>query len=100
MSRDVEVQEVVASGDPKKLREKLIGLLEPFEDGMGMPVTIYVAQVVQGELQRIAVEKLEESSNRLEKLTKVLIVLTVVLMILAIPPAVEVLGRVFGAGGH
>lgn len=98
MTKRVSVQEVIASRDPEKVREKLLGLLEPLEDGMGSPITVYCAQLCQAELERQAVEKLEHSSNRLENLTKVLIVLTVVLMLLALPPAIEIGIRLFG--GH
>jgi|GEM_PF-1708543 len=50
---------------------------------------------VKTEVLRRAVLKIHESSKRLEKLTVVLIVLTLVLSILAIPPAVEVIARLF-----
>lgn len=96
MTKGVDVQDVIASGDPEKLKAKLHGLLEHIEDGMDMPITIYCAQLVQAELQRQAVAQLEQSSNRLERLTKVLIWLTVVLMVLAAPPAIEIAGRLLG----
>jgi CHASE3 domain sensor protein len=89
MTKGVSVQEVIASGDAGKIQQKLIGLLQDVEDGMGMPITIYCAQLCQAELQRQAVKSLEKSSNRLERLTWSLIVLTIILVFVAVPPAIE-----------
>jgi CHASE3 domain sensor protein len=94
--RRASVQEVIASRDPERVRQKLNELLQDVGDGMGSPITIYCAQLCQAELERQAVEKLEGSSRRLETLTRVLIVMTGVLIVLAAPPAVELIGRLFG----
>jgi hypothetical protein len=91
----VAVQEVIESGNSEMIREKMVGLLRDVGDGMGVPITIYCAQLCAIELERQAVERLDESSKRLERLTKALLGLTVVLALLALPPALEVLKRLF-----
>ena len=96
MTKGVSVQEVIKSGDPERIHDKMVGLLRDVDDGMGMPITIYCAQVCQAELARQAVEKVEKSSKRLERLTTVLIVLTVVLLIVAVPPAIEAVAHWLG----
>lgn len=93
MTKGVSLQEVIASGDAKRVHEKLVGLLTDVEDGMGMPITIYCAQLCVVELERQAAERIAASSQRLERLTAVLIALTVVLAILTAPLAWEVVHR-------
>jgi len=66
-------------------------LLSPNEPGLGnylAPVSFF-----QSELTRRAVARLSESSARLERLTKVLIGATVVLLLAALPAAVEIISR-------
>ncbi|MEA2162359.1 MAG: hypothetical protein QOK37_486 [Thermoanaerobaculia bacterium] len=53
---------------------------------------------VKTEVLRRAILRVHGSSKRLERLTTVLIFLTIVLALLAIPPVIEVLGR-FTHGG-
>ena len=79
----------------RPVREKLVGLLQDVGDGMGIPITIYCALLCAIELQRHATEKVELSSSRLERLTKVLIGLTIVLGLLTLPLALEVVKRWF-----
>lgn len=101
MTKGMNLRDVLASREPSELREKLLGLAEPLEDGMGSPITIYCAQLVQAELQLQAIETLEKSSKRLEKLTVALIVLTLALIIFGIPPAFDVFATGSGGeGGH
>jgi nitrate reductase gamma subunit len=47
----------------------------------------------QLELNRRTVARLRESSTRLERLTKVLIVATVVLLVAALPGALDIISR-------
>jgi hypothetical protein len=93
--KGVSLQDVIASGDEARVREKLVALLQDVGDGMGMPITIYCAQLCAVELERQAAEKIAASSKKLERLTKVLIWLTVVLAILTLPLSWEVTRRFF-----
>jgi CHASE3 domain sensor protein len=86
---------VIGSGDPEQIRAKAIDILHDVGDGIGSPISIYCAQLCIAELQRLAAEKLERSSNNLERLTRVLIVLTIVLGLLALPPAWEIVKHWF-----
>jgi hypothetical protein len=47
----------------------------------------------QLELTRRVIAQLRESSGRLETLTKVLIAVTVVLLVFAVPPALDIISR-------
>lgn len=57
MTKGVSLQDIIASGDETRVREKLVGLLKDVEDGMGMPITIYSVQLCAIELERQAAEK-------------------------------------------
>ena len=93
-ARDMRLDDALASGDPAVIRAKLAALLRNVDDGGGQ-ITIYSAQVCMAELLRISIEKVEKSSNRLEWLTKVLIVLTIILGLVAVPPAIDAIKHVF-----
>jgi hypothetical protein len=98
MTKGVLLQDVIASGDQARIRDKLIGLLSDMDDGvssMPMQITVYSAQLCAIELERQAAEKIAVSSKRLETLTAVLICLTVLLTILTIPLTWEVLRHIF-----
>ena len=96
MTKGVSVQKAVASGEDDRIQQKMIDLLADVGDGMGSNITIYCAQLCQAELQRHAVKSLEKSSNRLERLTWALIVLTIVLVFVAVPPAIEAYQHLLG----
>lgn len=95
MSDLSRVQDVIKSHDETVIEKKLVELLEDVGTGTGSPITIYCAQLCSIELQRIAVGRLHESSKNLECLTKVLIVLTIVLGVFAVPPAIEAIRHLF-----
>ena len=95
MTKGVSLRDVIASGDEPQLREKLLGLLKDVEDGMGMPITIYCAQLCAIELERQAAERIAASSRTLERLTRTLIWLTIILAALTLPLTWEVLRHFF-----
>ena len=66
-------------------------MLAPPNDGLEF--LIPAVSFYQLELTRRTIADLRESSGRLETLTKVLIGATVILFLVALPPAVEVVTR-------
>ena len=72
----------------KETDEQLVKMLEEIDHE---PVAW--TPVILAELSRRGIVRLAESSRRLEKLTVTLIILSVVLALLAAPPAIEILRR-------
>jgi hypothetical protein len=79
---------VAPDGD---ILDQIQELLSPNEPGLGnyLPAVSFF----QAELTRRAVARLLESSTRLERLTKVLIFATAVLLVFAVPPALDIISR-------
>jgi hypothetical protein len=78
-------------GDFRKMSDEEI--LKEIERLLGLQQLHYDIPAVsfyQLELSRRTIKQLRESSGRLELLTKVLVGATVVLLLVALPPAVEV----------
>jgi hypothetical protein len=81
---------VAPDGD---ILDQIQELLRPHEPGLGphLPAVLFY----QAELTRRAVARLLESSTRLERLTKVLIAVTVVLLVVALPGALDLILRFY-----
>lgn len=91
-SEQMRLDDALNSGKPEVIRAKLAALLRNVDRGDGN-IAIYSAQVCMAELLRLSVMKLEKSSKRLECLTIILIVLTVALIVIGFPPFLEIVRR-------
>jgi len=81
----MRLDDALASGDPKVIRGKLAALLKNVDQGNGH-ITIYSAQVLMAELLRLSTDNVEKSSKRLECLTIILVILTIALIVIGLPP--------------
>ena len=86
------MRDVIESRDPERIKRKLGELLQNVGTGTGR-ITIYSALLCSLVLETLAVEKLQNSSKRLECLTIILIVLTIALIVIGFPPFLEVVKR-------
>ena len=79
----------------QKSEEELVQMLEQIknEPVEWTPVIVSVLTLKTVDRLRLAADELRTSSARLERLTKWLIALTIVLLLFAIPPALDVFNR-------
>ena len=77
-----KVKEVIERGDRREIESELAALLDKLGDGKG-EITVWVAALYIGSLQKLSIEEVDrsvgrllESSNRLEELTDSIVSLT------------------------